>query len=155
MKVNTGARVAAITDAKRALDFIYKLDSERYRSMLAKMRNNALNMDDNAYPQSLSAAYRIASVWLSEDFDRGFNGAETHSAFVFENTDTPPTKKTPTTKPDKKKPNLKTKKGANGHYARDCTKRKGKAVAFIADHTADLSDDDGRSLRRGSLCHVH
>ena len=61
--------------------------------------------------------------------------------------DIPPTEKTPTTKPDKKKPNLKSKKGANivcyvceatGHYARDCPKREGKAVAFIADHTEDL-----------------
>ena len=45
--------------------------------MLAKMRNNALNMDENAYPQSLSAAYRIASGWVNEDFDRGFNGSDT------------------------------------------------------------------------------
>ena len=37
VKANTGAAVAAIMDAKRALDFIYKLDSKRYRSMLAKM----------------------------------------------------------------------------------------------------------------------
>ena len=66
-------------------------------------------MDENAYPQSLSAAYRIASGWVNEDYDRGFNGPDSHSAFVFENIDSPPTDKAPTTKTDKKS-NLKTKK---------------------------------------------
>ena len=70
VKANTGAGVAEITDAKRALDFIYKLDSKRYRSMLAKMRNNALNMDDNAYPQSLPAAYRCGAVRRSTPITR-------------------------------------------------------------------------------------
>ena len=61
-KANAGAGVAPISDSKRALDFICKLDPKRYRSMLAKVRNNALSMEENAYPQSLSAAYRHTVV---------------------------------------------------------------------------------------------
>ena len=151
VKANAGAGVAPISDSKRALDFICKLDPKGYRSMLAKMRNNALSMEENAYPQSLSAAYRIASGWINEDFDRGFNGTDSHSAFVFENTDTPPAEKTPTIKTDKKS-NFKAKKASNiicyvceeaGHYARDCPKRKGKTVAFVVDHhTSDDYEDE-------------
>ena len=82
VKANIGAGVAAITEPKRALDFVCELDPKRYRSMLTKMRNSALNMEDNACPQSLSAC-RIASGWVNEE-ERGFSGAESHSAFVFE-----------------------------------------------------------------------
>ena len=108
VKSNAGAGVAAISESKRALDFICKLDPKRYRSMLAKMRNNALSMEDNAYPQTLSSAFRIASGWINEDYDRGFNGIESHSAFVSENSK----EKTPTTD-DKKRAGLKMKRTAN------------------------------------------
>ena len=104
VKNNAGAGVAAITESKRALDFICKLDPKRYRSMLAKMRNNALSMEDNAYPQTLSSAFRIASGWINEDYDRGFNGIESHSAFVSENSSTPTTNGVTD---DKKKAGLK------------------------------------------------
>ena len=104
VKSNAGAGVPAITESKRALDFICKLDPKRYRSMLAKMRNNALSMEENAYPQTLSSAFRIASGWINEDYDRGFNGIESHSAFVSENSK----EKTPTTD-DKKRAGLKMK----------------------------------------------
>ena len=149
VKANAGAGVEAITDSKRALDFICKLDPKRYRSMLAKMRNSALNMEENAYPQSLSAAYRIASGWINED--RGFNvPPDSHSAFVFENDTSPPTDKSPATKTDKKS-NLKAKKASTivcyvcegvGHYARDCPKRKGKSVAFVVDHDTPNDYED-------------
>ena len=44
VKADTEAGVTLITDSKRALDFFCKLNPKRYRSMLAKMRNSALNM---------------------------------------------------------------------------------------------------------------
>ena len=68
-------------------------------------------MEDNAYPQPLSAAYRIASGSVNEE-ERGFSGADSHSAFVFENSKTPVGDEPPTTTTstdDKKKVTLKTK----------------------------------------------
>ena len=154
VKANIGAGVADINEPKRALDFICKLDPKRYKSMLAKMRNSALSMEENAYPQSLSAAYRIASGWVDEE--RGFGGAESHSAFVFENSKMPAGEKPPTTtgtNDDKKKVQLKTKRaskvtcyvcGSSGHYAKTCSLRKeGPDSAMIADHTNENPPDDG------------
>ena len=123
--------------------------------MLAKMRKSALSMDENTYPQSLSAAYRIASGWVNEE-ERGFGGAESHSAFVFENSKMPAGDKPPTTTntiDDKKKVQLKTKRaskvtcyvcGSSGHYAKTCSLRKeGPDSAMIADHTNENPPDDG------------
>ena len=156
VKNNAGAGVAEITDSKRALDFICKLDPKRYRSMLAKMRNNALSMEDNAYPQTLSSAFRIASGWINEDNDRGFNnGNESHSAFVFEKSSTPPQSKIPTTSDttadDKKRAALKMKRarkivcyvcGSTVHYAKLCPLRKGDPdAAMVADHTQAITTE--------------
>ena len=116
--------------------------------MLAKMRNSALSMEENAYPQTLSAAYRIASGWINEDIDRGFNGNESHSALVFENPDAPKVDKAPTTTADdKKKSALKMKWAveivcyvckSTGYYDRDCPKKKAvKASALVTDHSSD------------------
>ena len=150
VKANIGAGVAEITEPKRALDFVCKLDPKRYRSMLAKMRNSALNMEEGAYPQSLSAAYRIASGWANEE-ERGFHGAESHSAFAFENSKTPALT---TTKPsdDKKKATMKTKRGskvicyvcgASGHYAKTCPlRKKGPDSAMVAEHINNHDSDD-------------
>ena len=62
-----GAGVAEITEPKRALDFILKLDPKSFTKMLAFMRNNALIMEGEAFPQTLAAACRIASGWVNED----------------------------------------------------------------------------------------
>lgn len=139
VKNNTGAGVAAITDSKRALDFLCKLDPRRYRSMLAKMRNNALSMEENAYPQTLSAAYRIASGWINED-DRGSSNSESHSAFVSENSkhSTPSKQKASTItsndSDERTRVESKLKRtskitcfvcGEKGHYASRCALRKG------------------------------
>lgn len=78
-----GAGVADVTEPKRALDFIYKLDPKIFGKMLAFMRNNALVMEGEAFPQTLGAACRIASGWVNEDTGGPQTpGFETHSAFV-------------------------------------------------------------------------
>ena len=63
IKANTGSGVPAITEARRALDFIMKLDNRRYRSMRSEMQNNALCGSATAYPQTLADAYRISAGW--------------------------------------------------------------------------------------------
>jgi hypothetical protein len=53
---NKGAGVAAVGDAKRALEFIFQMDPKRYGTMLAQMRNDAQLNVPEAYPQTLTAA---------------------------------------------------------------------------------------------------
>ena len=54
-----------MADAKRAVDFLYKLDAKRFKKMLVSMRNNALCMTENAYPATLYAADRVAGYAFS------------------------------------------------------------------------------------------
>ena len=42
IKANQGAGMIDVTESKRALEFIYRLDSRRYKPMLVSMRNDAL-----------------------------------------------------------------------------------------------------------------
>ena len=80
IKANTGSGVPAITEARRALDFIMKLDNRRYRSMRSEMQNNALCGSATAYPQTLADAYRISTSW-NVDFSAR-NGDESLLAFL-------------------------------------------------------------------------
>ena len=148
VKSCNGAGVPAVADAKRALDFLYKLDAKRFKKMLASMRNNALCMTENAYPATLSAAYRIASGWVNDDYDRGFNGPEGHSAFVADSnnpaTSTNPTTGKSKTKKSEKKHTTKTcfVCGVAGHYARDCSQKKGGDTALVAQQSIDEADEE-------------
>jgi hypothetical protein len=81
-KANEGAGVPEISESKLALEFIMKLDPKRYKRMLAKMRNDALRKDPEAYPKKLASAYRIASGWSNEDPGIGGHGIDNHSAFL-------------------------------------------------------------------------
>ena len=60
-KSNLGgrSRLPSVNDAKRAIDFLSKLDPRRYTGMLTQMRNNACANLPGAYPPTLSAAFRI------------------------------------------------------------------------------------------------
>jgi hypothetical protein len=73
-----------VSDSTRELDFFFKLDDKRYRGMLQYYRNRALDNDANAYPQTLSAAYRTASgSVIDEKEHRGYRDPpEVQSAFV-------------------------------------------------------------------------
>ena len=64
---NDGVGVAAITELRRALDFIMMLDPKRYKKMHDEMKNDALRCVADAYPKTLAAAYCIASQWTGSD----------------------------------------------------------------------------------------
>ena len=83
---NDGVGVPAISDSKRALEFLLKLDQNRYRRMLAQMRNDALREVVDAYPRTLVSSYRIASQWTNEEHAKPAAG--TDQAFVTATKDT-------------------------------------------------------------------
>ena len=153
-----GAGVAEISESKRAMDFVYKLDKARYGTMMAGMRNAAMKGEPLAYPPTVIAAVRIATGWVIDD--PGFSrppgvGTDTHSAFVAE-TDPPAKSEEGKSAPPKSKTDVKKKGkstvecfvcGKMGHYARDCNKKKFTDKALVAkdsrgDDYEDESEDD-------------
>ena len=82
IKANQGAGMIDVTESKRALEFIYRLDSRRYKPMLVSMRNDALRELPDAYPQTLAAAFRIAAGWLSDEHSGVGGAGEVNNAFV-------------------------------------------------------------------------
>ena len=61
VSANEGVGMPGVSEAKRALEFLHKLDPVRYRKMLAQMRNDALRNVPDAYPRTIASAFRIAS----------------------------------------------------------------------------------------------
>jgi Zinc knuckle len=81
VQANEGVGIPDITDSKRALDFINKLDPRRYRGMHSQMRNLAVRGRADAYPATLAEAYRTASGWTNEDSGSGIQ-TENNSAYL-------------------------------------------------------------------------
>ena len=108
------------------------------------MRNNALFNDANAYPQTLYAAHRIASGWVSENplgTPAALGGEiETHSAFladsnfVTKSRDPDKHRRATTTDASGKKKSTSSVTcfvcGEVGHYARECKLKKGEDIAI-------------------------
>ena len=142
IKANEGAGIAPITDSLRAMEFIYKLDSRRYRGMIASMRHDALKGHADAFPATLHAAYSIASDWNADDHRSYQGGGDVSNAYVTETALV--TKARDPVKGASKGNNIvqrgltvgvgkrKTSSssiicyvcGIAGHYARDCEQRK-------------------------------
>ena len=62
---NRGVCMAEAEESTRAIDFLSKLDPERYTGMLTVMRNNAVQNLPNSYPPTLAGTYRVASSWTN------------------------------------------------------------------------------------------
>ena len=58
---NDAVGAAKVTEARRTLDFLGKLDPKRYRRMTQDMNNDAVRHKTDAYPTTLARAYGIAS----------------------------------------------------------------------------------------------
>ena len=142
VRANEGAGVPKPSDRKLALEFIMKLDPRRYKSMLSQMRNDSLRNDPDAYPSTLASAFRIASGWTNEDPTAGAYGVENNSAYLadacFVSKAKDPEKgggKLPATsagaKGKRKAEVICFVCGLVGHFARDCTQRKGVDKALV------------------------
>ena len=157
LKANHGVGITEIDDSIRALDFISKLDTKRYGSMITSMRNNACQNLPGAYPSTLAAAYRIASTWTRDGALAPFGGIP-HAAFLADAvhvTKAKDTEKVKTPPPPKKVPaDAKAKRsslesvlcyvcGNLGHYARDCDERKGEKALYTGTDNIDIDIDDG------------
>jgi hypothetical protein len=117
-------------------------------------RNKALDDDANAYPQTLSAAYRIASGWVIDEKEhRGYRDPpKVQSAFV---TDTVLVAKAEATLDSTdKKPSGKERRrrplsevtcyccNAKGHYAGDCKLKPKSEDAMLTNGTSERSDSE-------------
>ena len=67
MLANDAVGAAKVTEARRALDFLGKLDPKRYRKMTQDMNNDAVRHKADAYPTTLARAYGIASRYQGID----------------------------------------------------------------------------------------
>ena len=115
--------------------------------MLTVMRNSAVQNLPNSYPSTLAGAYRVASSWTNSNGAVPL-GTEQHSAFL---TDSLTTKeKAVAKKPRAKTPTPKKKSttvtcyvcGEAGHYARDCSSRKGIDQALYACGEEDTEEEE-------------
>ena len=154
VSANNGVGMAAITESRRALDFILKLDPKRYKRMHDDIKNDALRCFADAYPETLAAAYRIASQWTDSEHTQYGGAAGNAAAFVTDGalvtTNKDPAEKVPSkTWGARKKTPLTDITchvcGVNGHFARNCSERKlssEKAHTTSSENHDDVDSDD-------------
>ena len=61
MAANLAVGIALVSESKRALDFLGKLDTRRYKIMTDTMKTDALRQKPGAFPTTLALAFHIAS----------------------------------------------------------------------------------------------
>ena len=148
ISANDGVGIPGVSDAKRGLEFLHKLDPIRYRKMMAQMRNDALRCVPDAYPRTLASAFRIASQWTNEDSSKPA-GVPAAAAYVTEEVHVTVSKDTVKDPAKPKKPKKKIPAqpiscyvcGALGHYARNCTERKSPTDGILVTKS-ETSDDE-------------
>ena len=61
---NLAVGIAPVTESKRALDFLGKLDPRRFKIMMEDMKHDALRRKPDAFPNTLALAFHIANQWF-------------------------------------------------------------------------------------------
>ena len=152
LKANEGAGVTMISDSKKAIDFLGKLDQRRYGSMTSQMKNDALRNVGDAFPKTLSEAYRIASNWLTDhpvSVPKGVFRGHENAVFLADTVTScrPEAHANQKSNYPPRVPRKFTPPGLNcfvcglpGHKARECGKRKGDDTAMLAQSTAEEWD---------------
>ena len=64
---NRAVGLAEVSQSKRALDFLGKVDPKRYRKMHDSMKNDAVRRKPAAFPPTLANAFHIADGWHEDD----------------------------------------------------------------------------------------
>ena len=67
VEANRAVGISEVSQSKRALDFLGKLDPKRYRKMHDQMKNDALRRKPDAFPPTLANAFHIANGWHGDD----------------------------------------------------------------------------------------
>ena len=63
VEANMSVGIAAVSDSKRALDFLGKLDPRRFKVMMDDMKHDALRRKPDAFPSTLALAFHISNQW--------------------------------------------------------------------------------------------
>ena len=153
VSANDGVGITAITESRRALDFIMKLDPKRYKKMHDEMKDDALRCVADAYPKTLPAAYRIASQWTGSDHNPHSGAAAKPVAFVTDSALVATKNPKDSEKAPGKTGGVRKKTpiteimchvcGHTGHYARNYSERKSTSdKVHLTTTDGDESDSD-------------
>ena len=63
VEANLSVGITAVSDSKRALDFLGKLDPRRFKIMMDDMKHDALRRKPDAFPSTLALAFHISNQW--------------------------------------------------------------------------------------------
>ena len=159
VEANLALGIAAVSDSKRALDFLGKLDPRRFKVMLDDMKHDALRRKPEAFPPTLALAFHVSNQWNEAHTPAHAPApapAAANAAYVTEEAHVTMAKD-----PEKKagKAGGGSKKSLEdvecfkcekkGHYARNCPTRKSSVEKVHVTATESDSEYEGETSEWG------